>query len=128
VALHVHLRLVAVRRRRERDHAEHARADTLGDGADGSPLPRTVAPLEYDDCAKALVLDPGLQVAQLGLELAQLLFVFLALELRLAFVWGSVVGHLVSSGSCSIGPRIQGSHPEAILPTTTQRRNPCAIH
>ena len=80
VALDVHLRLLAVGRRGQRHQAEHARADALGDGLDGAALAGGVAALEDDDHAQALVLDPLLQLAQLALELAQLLHVFLVLH------------------------------------------------
>ena len=81
VALHVHLRFLAIGRRGQRHDAEHARADPLGEGADGAAFAGGVAALEHDDDAQALVLDPLLQVAQLGLELAQFLLVFLGLQL-----------------------------------------------
>ena len=77
VALHVHLRLLAVGRRGQRHEAEHARADALGDGLDGAAFAGGVAALEDDDHAQALVFDPFLKLAQLGLELAQFLLVFL---------------------------------------------------
>ena len=64
VTLHVHLRLLAVGRRGQRDDAEHARADPLGDGADGAALARGVAAFEDDDDAQPLVLDPLLEIAQ----------------------------------------------------------------
>ena len=59
VTLHVHLRLFAVGRRRQRDDAEDARADSLGDGADRAALAGSVAAFEDDDYAQALVLDPS---------------------------------------------------------------------
>ena len=81
VALHVHLRLLAVGRRRQRDDAEDARADPLGDRLDRAALAGGVAALEDDDDAQALGLDPFLQVAELDLQLAKLLLVDLALDL-----------------------------------------------
>src|SRR5262245_57441386 len=78
VALHVQLRLLAVGRRRQRHHAEHAGADPLGDGFDRATLPGRVAPFENHDHPQPLLLDPVLQRAQLYLQLAQCLFVFLA--------------------------------------------------
>ena len=80
VALHVHLRLLAVGRRGQRHQPEHARADAFGDGLDGAALAGGIAALEDDDDAQALVLDPFLQLAELALELAQFLLVFLALQ------------------------------------------------
>ena len=55
VALHEHLRLFAVRGRRQRHHAEHARAHPLGDRLDGPALAGGVAPLEQDDDPRSLV-------------------------------------------------------------------------
>ena len=86
VTLHVHLRLLAVGRRRQGDEPEDARADALGDGLDGAALAGRVAPLEDDHHAQALELDPLLQVAEFGLELAQLLFVLLGFHLGFGFV------------------------------------------
>ncbi len=80
VALHVHLRLLAVRRRGQRDVTEYARADSFGERADRPTLSGGVAPLEDDDDPVALVLDPLLQEAQLTLKLAQLLRVLLVLH------------------------------------------------
>src|SRR4030095_14928211 len=76
VALHVHLRLLAVRRSRKGDDAEYTRADTLSDRPDGTSLAGGIAALENDNDAQSLVLDPFLEVAQSGLELAQFLLVF----------------------------------------------------
>ena len=87
VALHVHLALLAVRRRRQRDDAEDARADALGDRLDRAALAGRVAPLEDDDDAQPLVLHPVLQRAQLALQPGQLLLVVLALQL----LWPSVL-------------------------------------
>ncbi len=82
VALHVELRLLAVGGRGQRDDPEHARAHPLGEGANRPPLAGRVAPLEDDDHPEALVLDPLLKLAQLGLQLAQGLLVLLVLHLR----------------------------------------------
>ena len=57
--------------------AKHARADPLGQRPDGAAFARGVAALEDDDDAQPLVFDPLLEMAQLGLELAQFLLVFL---------------------------------------------------
>ena len=72
VALHVDLGLLAVRRRRQRDDAEDARADALGERADRAALAGGVASLEDDDDAQALFLHPPLQVAEPDLELPEL--------------------------------------------------------
>src|SRR5262245_17337422 len=75
VALHVHLRLLTVRRCWQRHEPEDARADAFGDGADGAAFPGAVTALEDDYDAEAFVLHPILEFAQLGLELAQLLVI-----------------------------------------------------
>src|SRR5262245_13501751 len=46
IALHEHLRLLAVGRGRQSNHAKHARAHPLGQGLDGSTLTGGIAPLE----------------------------------------------------------------------------------
>src|SRR5262249_25586487 len=58
----------------------YARAHALGYGLDGSALAGGVAPLEHDDDARSLVLDPILQLAKLDLKLAQFLLVGFALH------------------------------------------------
>jgi len=68
VALHVDLSLLAVRRCRQGHDPEHARAETLGDGPNRSPLAGPVPPLEDDDDAQAFFLDPALELAQPDLQ------------------------------------------------------------
>ena len=75
VALHVELGLLPVRRRRQRDDAEHARADPLGQALDHPALAGGVAALEDDDDARAARLHPGLQVGDLDLQPGELLLV-----------------------------------------------------
>ena len=70
VALHVDLRFFAVGRRGQGDDAKYARAHPLGKRAYRAALAGGIAPLEHDDDAQALVLDPVLEAAQLGLQLA----------------------------------------------------------
>jgi hypothetical protein len=65
VALHVHLRLLAVRRRRQRDDAKHARAHALGDRADRAALAAAVATLKDDDDAQPVCFTSIQQPAQL---------------------------------------------------------------
>src|SRR5262249_15559319 len=67
VALHVHLALLAVARRGERNNAEYARTDALGNDPDQSALAGCVAAFEYNDDALPLLLDPVLQHAQFNL-------------------------------------------------------------
>ena len=73
VALQIKLRLLAVGRRGQRHHPEHARADPLGDRLDHAALAGGVASLEHDDHAQALVLDPFLQRAEIDLQLPEAL-------------------------------------------------------
>ena len=68
IALDVHLRLLALGRRGQRDDAEDARADALGDRLDRAALAGAVAPLEDDADLQALVHDPFLQLDQLDMQ------------------------------------------------------------
>ena len=81
VTLQVHLRLFAVRRSRQRDESEDARAHAFGDRLDGPALAGRVAPLEDHDHPQSLELHPLLQAAEFGLELAQFLLVLFAFHL-----------------------------------------------
>ena len=81
IALHVHLALLALGRRGQRDDAEHARADALGDRLDRAALAGAVAPLEDDADLQPLVLDPLLQLDELDVQPRELLVVVLALQL-----------------------------------------------
>ena len=80
VALHVDLRLFAIGRRRQGHHPENARAQPLGQRADRPALTGTVAALEHDDDAEALLLDPVLEMAQPDLQLPERLLVLLLLH------------------------------------------------
>ena len=82
VPLHVHLRLLPLGRARQGHDAEHPRAHALGDGLDRAALARGVASLEDDADLGAGRLDPLLHRDQLGVQLAQLGLVLLALHLR----------------------------------------------
>ncbi len=96
---------IVSRRCRQRNDSEHARADALADGLDDAALARRVAPLEDDDDARALRLDPLLERAQLGLELAQLLHVLFRGEvgwLVLRLVFGHVLRRTANSGTVVI--------------------------
>ena len=81
VALHVHLSLLAVGGRGQRNRPEDPRADALGDGLDRAALAGAVAALEDDADLQALVLDPLLQLDQLAVQLRELLGVGLARQL-----------------------------------------------
>ena len=89
VALHVHLRLLAVRGRGQRHEAEDARADALGDGLDRAALAGRVAALEDDDDAQALVLDPLLQVHSSAWSLRSSFSYCFRLQLVGAFIIGT---------------------------------------
>ena len=80
VTLHIHLRFLAVGRRRQRYRTEYPGADPLRQSPDGASFAGGVAALEYDDHAQPLVFDPLLEFAQLRLELAQFPGVFLGLQ------------------------------------------------
>ncbi len=86
VALYIHLRLLAIGGRGQRHEPKDARADALGQRADRAALAGSVAAFEDDDDPLAGRLHPVLQGAELGLQLAQLLFIFLAFELRSASI------------------------------------------
>ena len=90
VTLDVHLRLLAVGGSGQCHQPEHARTDPFGDGFDGAALAGSVPALEDYDRTKTLVLDPLLQRAQLPLEFAQLLHVFLVLQFLSAVGFGSL--------------------------------------
>ena len=81
IALDVHLALLPLGRRGQRDDPEHARTHPLGDGLDGAALPGAVAALEDDADLESLVLDPLLELDQLHVEPLELRRVRLALEL-----------------------------------------------
>ena len=86
VTLHIHLRFLAVGRRRQRHKSKDPRADPLGERPDGAALARGVAALEDDDDAQPLLLDPILEMTQPGLKLAKFLVVFLRFHF-LRTVW-----------------------------------------
>ncbi|MNL49758.1 hypothetical protein D3C87_1727160 [compost metagenome] len=75
VALHVHLRLLTVRGRRQRDDAKDPWADALGDGLDRSAFTGAVTAFEQDAYLGASVHDPLLEFDQLDMQARQLLFI-----------------------------------------------------
>ena len=83
IALHVHLGLLALGRRGERDDAKHPRAHPLGDRLDGAALAGAVAALEDDADLEPLELDPLLQLDELHVELFHLSRIVLPGDLAL---------------------------------------------
>ena len=71
VALHEHLRFLAIRRRGQRYDAEYAWTDLLGNRLDGASLAGGVPAFEQDDDLELLFLDPILELAELHGSLAQ---------------------------------------------------------
>src|SRR5262249_28776486 len=82
-ALDVHLALLPLAWRGQRDHAEHARTQPLGDRLDAAPLAGAVAALEHHADLEPLVLHPLLELDQLDVELLERLVVVLAFQILL---------------------------------------------
>ena len=96
VALHVHLALLALRRRGQRHDAEHARAHALGDRLDRPALAGGVAAFEDDADLQALRHDPLLQLDELDVQALELLLVFLPAH-ALGCGGGALVSHVARS-------------------------------
>ena len=73
IALYVHLGLLALGRRGERNDAKHPRTHPLGDRLDRAALAGAVAALEDDAHLEPLELDPLLQLDEFHMELFHLL-------------------------------------------------------
>src|SRR5262249_22120954 len=101
ITLDEHLRLLPIRRRRQRHGAKDARAHALGEGLDSPALAGRIAPFEHDDDPGAALLDPVLQVAEFDLELAQLLLIGLALHPALAVRFFCLHGHAIARSLAS---------------------------
>ena len=69
IPLHVHLALLTLVRRGQRDDTKYPRADALGDRLDGPPLAGTVTALEDDAHLASLFLHPLLELDQLDVKL-----------------------------------------------------------
>ena len=74
IALHIYLRLLAVRWCRQSDDAEDARTHALGKGLDRTALSCSIAALKDDNDAQAFVPHPFLQLGNFDLQFAQFLF------------------------------------------------------
>ena len=81
VALDIHLRLFPLGRRGQRDDAEDARTDALGDRLDHPALAGAVAALEQHADLQALVDDPELQLDEFGVQARELTLIGLAGQL-----------------------------------------------
>ncbi len=75
VTLKVHLRLLAIGRRGQGHHSEHARADSLGDRSDRASLAGGIPAFKHNNDPQSLVLDPVLQFTKFLLQFAQFVFV-----------------------------------------------------
>lgn len=73
------LRLLALRRRRQRNDPKHARTDSFGQGLDRASLARSVAPFENDADLQPLMLHPFLQFHQFDLQAEECFVVFFSL-------------------------------------------------
>src|SRR5258708_2537597 len=104
VTLQVHLRLLAVGRRRQRDEAEYPRAYALSNGLNRSAFAGRVAALEHDYHAQALVFHPFLEFTKLSLELAQFRLVLFALD----FSFGRIIVHNLDLPNANSWPRASG--------------------
>ena len=84
VALDVHLRLFTVGGSGERYDPKDPRTDPSREGFDDAALARSVPTFEEDANLLAFVANPLLQLDELNVQLAELVLVFLALQLRLS--------------------------------------------
>jgi hypothetical protein len=92
IALNIHLRLLALGRRGQRDDAIDARADPLRDRLDDAALAGAVSAFEHDNDFQSLGDDPELQLDQFAVQLGELALVVLAAELLLIFQGALVPG------------------------------------
>ena len=112
VALHVHLGLLALGRRREGDHAEHPRADPLGDALDDPALAGGVAALEDDADLGAGRAPPTAAGGRARPAAGQLALVRLAAELAAAASCASwFLPCLCAMVSVQLGAAIGGGRP-----------------
>src|SRR4029450_3584683 len=115
VALHVQHRAVALAGSGQGDDSEGAGADPLGQPLDHAPLAGGVAAFANDDHAGAGLAHPVLQVANLDLELLQLLLIVLA---------GHLVGLAIALGFCGfLAFGLIGSGADEILGLDVHRRS-----
>ena len=84
ISLNVHLRLFALRRRRQGDHAECARAHPLHQGLDHAAFAGAVPPLEDNANLFLFVDDPLLELHKFNLKPLKLPLVVFRLQLSVA--------------------------------------------
>src|SRR5271166_3511282 len=89
VALDVHLRLFSLGRRRQCNESKHSRANPFRNALYDPALPCRITPFEDHNDLQSLVLHPQLQFDELGLQLCQMTFELLVLELRGLFLRGA---------------------------------------
>src|SRR5262249_22044251 len=104
---------LALGRGGERDHAEHARADALGDRLDDAAFPGPVAPLEDDADLESLVLYPFLQLDELDMQLRQLPLVGPA-PWPVAVLAVVALGFALLVGRCLRGVA-HATHPQSMM-------------
>ncbi len=123
VALAVHLGLLAVGGRRQRDDAKHSRAHAFGDGLDGAALAGAVATLEDDADLEALLHHPLPQRHQIDVQLLQ--FALVGLVRELLVLGGGFGGFATGSGSA----RARLLHPafDGVLPSGLLCTLPCHV-
>ncbi len=110
VALDVHLGLFPLGRGGQRDDAEDARADALGDRLDHSALAGPVAALEHDADFKAFVDGPQLQLHQFAVQARELALVIFVGELLLIAQTVIVIGLAAFAAAlCRRHPFLPGS-------------------
>src|SRR5262245_47181938 len=86
IALHIHLALLAVRRRWQGRDTEDPGADAFGNRLDGAALAGSVTSFKDDDDSQTLIFHPGLEHTEFLLQPLQFLFIGLTLHLGCAVV------------------------------------------
>src|SRR5262249_18327000 len=95
VALHIHLRLLALSRRRQRDDAKHSRAHALGNRLDRAALARGVSSFEHDAHLGPCRFYPLLHRDKFAMQAAEVALILLVLHALDAVVVAVVVACLM---------------------------------